>query len=89
MRHAIRDNALSVFFLALFLLALVGQSIAGYLRTTSESVAHGETPVDFGAFVTLVRFPRRILGPDPAVEDQPSADSERVGASVCTVASSE
>ena len=56
MRRAIRDNALSVFFLALFLLALVGQSIAGYLRTTSESVAHGEAPVDFGAFVTSSDF---------------------------------
>ena len=32
MRRMLRDNALGLFFLLLFLLALAGQSVAGYFR---------------------------------------------------------
>lgn len=51
MRTRIRDNALSLFFLALFLLALIGQSIAGYLRNNDELIDHGRSPIGFGAFI--------------------------------------
>lgn len=56
MRRAIRDNGLSLFFLALFVLALVGQSIAGFLRNDAELVAHGQPSVGFGEFVTSSSF---------------------------------
>ncbi len=51
MRERIRDNGLSLFFLALFVLALAGQSIAGYLRNNDELVDHGSAPIGFGDFV--------------------------------------
>lgn len=56
MRRAIRDNGLSLFFLALFVLALVGQSIAGFLRNDAELVDHGQPRIGFGEFVTSSSF---------------------------------
>lgn len=56
MRRAIRDNGLSLFFLALFVLALVGQSIAGFIRNNSELTDHGLPPIGFGEFVTSSDF---------------------------------
>ena len=56
MRRALRDNGLSLFFLALFVLALVGQSIAGFFRTNSDLADHGMPPVDYGSFVTSSDF---------------------------------
>ncbi|WP_217181122.1 DUF6766 family protein [Streptomyces sp. AC495_CC817] len=55
-RRAIRDNALSLFFLALFVLALVGQSIAGFARNNAELADHGRPPLGFGEFVTSSDF---------------------------------
>ncbi|MBO0981242.1 DUF6766 family protein [Microbacterium sp. SD291] len=56
MRRALRDNGLSVFFLALFLVALAGQSVAGFLRTNSELADHGRPQIGFGSFVTSSDF---------------------------------
>lgn len=56
MRRAIRDNGLSLFFLALFALALVGQSIAGFFRNNSELADHGMPTIGFGEFVTSSDF---------------------------------
>ncbi|WP_091226991.1 DUF6766 family protein [Microbacterium sp. 3J1] len=56
MRRAIRDNGLSLFFLALFVLALAGQSIAGFLRNNSELTDHGQPPIGYGEFVTSSDF---------------------------------
>jgi hypothetical protein len=51
MRRFVRDNALSLFFFALFVLALLGQSIAGYLRTAGEMAQHGAPGQSYLAFV--------------------------------------
>jgi len=56
MRRAIRDNGLSLFFLALFLLALLGQSVAGYLRNDGELTDHGMPRIGFVEFVTSSDF---------------------------------
>jgi hypothetical protein len=56
MRRAIRDNGLSLFFLALFVLALAGQSIAGFFRNNSELLDHGMPTIGFGEFVTSSDF---------------------------------
>lgn len=56
MRRALRDNGLSLFFLALFLFALIGQSIAGFARNNEELVEHGQPIVGFGSFVTSSDF---------------------------------
>lgn len=47
----IKDHALSLFFLALFALALGGQALAGYLRTNDELLDHGQPTIGFGDFL--------------------------------------
>lgn len=56
MRRAVRDNGLSIFFLLLFVLALMGQSFAGYARNNEELTQHGRAALDFGTFVTSSDF---------------------------------
>lgn len=56
MRRMLRDNALGLFFLLLFLLALAGQSVAGYFRQVEEMTEHGRAPADFLAFVLSPDF---------------------------------
>lgn len=51
MRRLLRDNGLSLFFFALFVLAIVGQSIAGFLRTNEELAKHGQAPESYLGFV--------------------------------------
>jgi hypothetical protein len=52
----IRDNALSILFGALFLIALVGQSVAGYLENNERLAQHGMPLESFGSFVTSSGF---------------------------------
>ncbi|MFJ4046380.1 DUF6766 family protein [Microbacterium sp. NPDC089987] len=51
MKRFLRDNGLSLFFFALFALALLGQSIAGLLRTNQELQAHGQALETYLSFV--------------------------------------
>jgi hypothetical protein len=48
----IRDNALSLLFGALFLVALCGQSVAGYLENNERLTEHAKPAIDFVSFVT-------------------------------------
>jgi hypothetical protein len=54
--RAIRDNALSIFFGTLFILALVGQSVVGYLQNNEELAHHEQSPVSFLHFITSSEF---------------------------------
>lgn len=54
--RALRDNALSLVFLALFVLALAGQALAGYFRENEERAQHSQAAVDFFGFVTSSEF---------------------------------
>ncbi len=56
MREHIREHALSLFFGVIFLVALVGQSIAGLLVYNDEEVAHGGTEVSYLDFITSNAF---------------------------------
>ncbi|MGO2746674.1 DUF6766 family protein [Microbacterium sp.] len=56
MRHFLRSSSLSLVFLAIFVLALVGQSIAGYAYNNEELAQHGEPSVTFIDFVTSSDF---------------------------------
>lgn len=56
MARAIRDNALSILFGGLFLVTLVGQSIAGYLQNDEKLVQHAQPRVTFLEFVTSSDF---------------------------------
>lgn len=51
MRRLLRDNGLSLFFFALFVLAIVGQSIAGFLRTNEQLAQHGMPVQSYPDFV--------------------------------------
>ena len=52
----LRDNGLSLFFLALFLASLAGQAAAGQRLYNEELEAHGDVPVSFARYVTSSRF---------------------------------
>ena len=52
----VRDNALSVAFLTIFVLALAGQSIAGYAYNNEELTSHGQTAIGYLQFVSSSAF---------------------------------
>jgi hypothetical protein len=52
----LRDNGLSLFFLLLFLGALVGQSIAGLANENEELARHGQAALTYLDFVTSSAF---------------------------------
>lgn len=55
-RSSLRDNGLSLFFFALFVLALIGQSVAGLLRTNDELAQHGQPAETYLSFVFSCDF---------------------------------
>lgn len=55
-RGFLRDNALSVAFLVLFLAALAGQAVAGQHLYNEEARAHGEPTRSLADFTTSSRF---------------------------------
>jgi len=54
--HRLRQHALSIFFGAIFLLSLFGQSIAGLAAFNEDQLSHSLPPVSYGAFVTSSDF---------------------------------
>ncbi|MBV0895991.1 DUF6766 family protein [Microbacterium sp. NC79] len=54
--RAIRDNALSICFFAIFLLTLLGQTIAGLADTNEQNSIHGEPAVTWWQFVSSSDF---------------------------------
>ena len=56
MRRVLRDNGLSIVLFGLFLVFLVGESVAGLKAQNAEREQHGEPPISYGEFVTSGRF---------------------------------
>jgi hypothetical protein len=56
MRSALRQHSLSLFFAVIFLLALAGQSIAGFADFNADQIAHASPPVTYGEFLTSSQF---------------------------------
>jgi hypothetical protein len=56
MRRFTRDNGLSLFFLGLFLAALIGQSLVGLANTNDELAEHGRSGIPYVEFVTSSSF---------------------------------
>lgn len=56
MRSFLRHNSLSLFFLALFLLSLAGQSYAGWHQVNARLVAEHLDAVSWGGYVTSSDF---------------------------------
>jgi hypothetical protein len=61
MRRFLREQSLSLFFLAIFLAALIGQAIAGHQVYNGELVDHGESPVSLWRYVSSSAFGRAVL----------------------------
>ncbi len=61
MRRFVRDNGLSLFFLALFLLALAGQSIAGYNVYNQEQLEHDGQTISYLRFLVSSAFGANVL----------------------------
>lgn len=56
MRSFFRENSLSLFFGVIFLLALVGQSFAGWAAFNDEQTAEGLLPIGWPEYVTSSSF---------------------------------
>jgi hypothetical protein len=56
MRRFVRDQGLSIFFLVIFLAALIGQSLAGYAYNNEELLLHKLPPIGYGEFVSSSAF---------------------------------
>jgi hypothetical protein len=52
----VKENSLSLFFLLIFLLALIGQAIAGHNLYNEEAVAHKEATISFWRYLTSSSF---------------------------------
>jgi hypothetical protein len=61
MRRWSFENGLSLFFGGLFLVTLVGQSVAGWKDYNEELVAHGDATIDYGRFVFSSEFGAAML----------------------------
>jgi hypothetical protein len=56
----LRSNSLSIFFLTIFLLALVGQSVAGYKEYNESQLDHEESQITYGRYVTSSHFGQAV-----------------------------
>jgi hypothetical protein len=56
MRKRLRDNGLSLTMFGLFLLFLLGHSLAGYYDYNADQHAHGQPAVRYGAYLTSGHF---------------------------------
>ena len=52
----VRDNGISLFFGAIFLLALIGQALSGWQQYNNEQVADGLSTISLGSFLTSASF---------------------------------
>jgi hypothetical protein len=60
-RGFLRDNSLSIFFATLLLLTLVGQAITGWKAFNEEQLAHDESTVSLGRFLTSSSFGEAVM----------------------------
>ena len=61
MRRALRENTLSIVFLALFALALAGQAFTGWHAFNDTAAEHGEEAISFGRYLTSSSFGQAML----------------------------
>jgi hypothetical protein len=61
MRRAVRENGLSIFFLALFLLALCFQALAGWHDFNNDQLRHGSEHITFGRYIFSSEFGQAVL----------------------------
>jgi Domain of unknown function (DUF6766) len=61
MRRFVRDNSLSIFFLVIFLAALIGQAIAGHSLYNQGQLDHGGEPISLGRYITSSAFGQAVM----------------------------
>jgi hypothetical protein len=61
MRRFLREHSLSLFFLSIFLAALVGQAIAGHNLHNEEAAAHAGEEISFWRYVTGSDFGNAVM----------------------------
>jgi hypothetical protein len=61
MRRWAFENSLSLFFLGLFLISVVGQSVAGMYEFNDHQMQHGESTVSYGRYVVSSDFGADML----------------------------
>jgi hypothetical protein len=61
MKRFLRDNGLSLFFLLIFLGALLGQSVAGLAEFNQTQTSHGGDPTGWWRYVTSSEFGVDVL----------------------------
>jgi hypothetical protein len=61
MRRWAFENSLSLFFLGLFLISVVGQSVAGMYEFNDHQLQHGESTVSYGRYVVSSDFGADML----------------------------
>jgi hypothetical protein len=59
-RALLRDQGLSLFFLAIFLATLVGQALVGRAAYNQEQALHGEPGVSLAGYVTSTHFVQAV-----------------------------
>jgi hypothetical protein len=60
-KRFVRENSLSLFFLAIFLAALIGQAIAGHSLYNQEQAEHGAQEVGLWTYVTSSSFGQAVM----------------------------
>jgi hypothetical protein len=60
-RTWIREQSLSLFFLAAFLVTLVGQSYAGYLQHNEALAEHGDPLISWGRYVVSSEYGAAVM----------------------------
>ena len=61
MRRFIRDHSLSLFFLVIFLAALIGQAIAGHILHNEDAMAHHGTTMTFWRYIVSSDFGNAVM----------------------------
>jgi hypothetical protein len=56
MRRWVRESSLALFFLAIFLAALVGQALVGHSDFNNQQIAHQDPTMSLGQFLTSSAF---------------------------------
>ena len=60
-KRFLRENSLSLFFLVIFIAALIGQAIAGHSLYNQEQATHGEPTVGMWTYVTSSSFGQAVM----------------------------
>ncbi len=59
--RTLRDHGLSLFFFAIFLVALAGQAVAGHVEYNNEAVAHSSEAISFWRYVVSSDFGQAVM----------------------------